>query len=138
MSDSSEPFPLPSADDPHFAEEALAQVEAVLTECEKKTRPPEVVPYRDQLFALFAAAYEANLTSDPDERGPDEATTDLSAEGLCKTLGEKWGLAAAAQANPADGPALDAKHLGKFRLLISLMHLWSNWDLAWRRWPDYH
>ena len=134
----SEPFPLPAPDDPHFAEEILAQVEAVLGECEKKTRPPEVVPYRDQLFGLFAAAFDAGLTEDPDERPPGAAAEDLSADGLCKTLGEKWGLAAAAQANPEDGPALSAQHVAKLRLLWSLMRMWMDWDLAWRRWPEYH
>ena len=133
-----EPFPLPDAADPHFSEEVLAQVEAVLAECEKKTRPPEVVPYRDQLFALFAAAYDAGLTEDPDDRPPGAPTTDLSADGLCKTLGEKWGLAAAAQKDPADGPALNATHVAKLRLLWSLMRMWMDWDLAWRRWGEYH
>ncbi|NNJ28032.1 hypothetical protein [Alienimonas chondri] len=138
----SDPFPLPDASDPHFAEEIVAQVEAVLAECEKKTRPPEVAPYRDQLFSLFAAAFDAGLTIDPDERPGSSIvgapTADLSSDGLCKTLGEHWGLAAAAQSNPEDGPALNAQHVSKLRLLLSLMHLWSNWDLAWRRWPDYH
>ena len=133
-----EPFPLPDATDPHFAEELLAQVEAVLQECEAKTRPPEVIPYRDQLFALFAAAFDAGLTGDPDDREPGDAAEDLSADGLCKALGEKWGLAAAAQANPGDGPALSAAHVAKLRLLWSLMRMWMDWDLAWRRWPDYH
>ncbi|QDT15185.1 hypothetical protein [Alienimonas californiensis] len=143
LSNASEPFPLPAADDPHFAEEILAQVRAVLEECEKKTRPPEVVPYRDQLFALFAAAFDAGLTEDPDERAEPSTTgdappEDLSADGLCKALGEQWGLAAAARANPEEGPALSQAHVAKVRLLLSLMHLWTNWDLAWRRWPDYH
>ena len=135
---SSEPFPLPDAGDPHFAEELLAQVEAVLQECEQKTRPPEVIPYRDQLFALFAAAFDAGLTRDPDDREPGAPSEDLSADGLCKALGEKWGLAAAAQANPEDGPALSAQHVAKLRLLWSLMRMWMDWDLAWCRWPDYH
>ena len=133
-----DPFPLPDADDPHFAEEVLAQVEAVLEECEKKTRPPEVVPYRDRLFALFAASHDVGLTADPDDRPADAPAGDLSADGLCKTLGEKWGLAEAAKSNPADGPALSAAHVAKLRLLWSLMRMWMDWDLAWRRWPEYH
>ena len=133
-----DPFPPPDADDPHFAEEVLAQVEAVLNECETKTRPPEVPPYRDRLFALFAAAFDAGLTGDPADRGPGARTGDLSADGLCKTLGEKWGLAAAAQKDPAGGPALSGAHVAKLRLLWSLMRMWMDWDLAWRRWPEYH
>ena len=133
-----DPFPLTEAGDPHFTEEVVAQVKAVLAECEAKTRPPEVPPYRDRLFALFAAAFDAGLTGDPADRPPGAPADDLSADGLCKTLGETWGLAAAANADPAGGPALSGEHVAKLRLLWSLMRMWMDWDLAWRRWPDYH
>ena len=133
-----DPFPLPDAADPHFPEEVLAQVEAVLAECERKTRPPEVAPYRDRLFALFAASFDAGLTGDPDDRRPGDRTEDLSADGLCKALGEKWGLAAAAAADPAAGPALSGDHVAKLRLLWSLMRMWMDWTLAWDRYPDHH
>ena len=128
--------------DPRFVPAVVARVAAVLEECEAKTRPPEVPPFRDTLFTLFARSHGAGLTG---EAGP------LSADALLRSLADRWGLRAALSApeaggtpaetggdSPSPGPSLGSGHVGKVRLMWSLLRMWMDWEYAWSRWPEFH
>lgn len=113
-----------------FVHEVLNQIEALIVDAEEKTRPLEMDPYRSQLFDLFSAAWKNKLTGEED--GP------LAADAICKELGDRWGLSAAAQGTPEGAPALQKEHLAKMRSLWSVMRMWMEWTYAWTRWGDFN
>jgi hypothetical protein len=113
-----------------FVHEILNQIEALIVDAEEKVRPLEMDPYRSQLFDLFSAAWQNKLTAEED--GP------LAADAICKELGDRWGLSAAAQGTPEGAPALQKEHLAKMRSLWSVMRMWMEWTYAWTRWGDFN
>ena len=68
----------------------------------------------------------------------DDSDPDLSADGLCRTLGLRWGLADAAKSALDSSGRMPAAQLSKMRLLWSVMRMWMEWTYAWKRWPEFH
>jgi len=68
----------------------------------------------------------------------EDSDPDLTAEGLCRTLGSRWGLADAAKSAVESSGRIPAAHLSKMRLLWSLMRMWMEWSYAWDRWEEFH
>ncbi len=114
-----------------LADRILDRIEALIVEAEKNTRPLEVDPYRGQLFELFVTANGAGYTK-------EGADPDLSADGLCRLLGARWGLASAARDSLTQQTRMPQEHLSKMRLLWSVMRMWMEWDYAWERWDEFH
>jgi hypothetical protein len=113
-----------------FVHEVLNQIEALIVDAEEQTRPLEMDPYRGQLFDLFTAAWKNKLTHE--EEGP------LASDAICKELGDRWGLSAAAQGSVEGAPQLKQEHLAKMRSLWSVMRMWMEWNYAWTRWRDFN
>jgi hypothetical protein len=113
-----------------FRNHLLDSVEAILRACEEATRPPEVEPARGDLFELFASA---------EARGAlrEESEIDLSADGLCQSLSERWGLKRAAEDSVRTQTALSSEQLARMRSLWSIMRMWMEWTYAWERWGDF-
>lgn len=109
----------------------VVRVDELVREAEAKTKPLEVDPYRRQLFELFVTAHGAGYLS-------EEAPVDLTADGLCRELGRRWGLADATRSSFDQQRSLAPEHLAKMRLLWSVMRMWMEWTYAWERWPEFH
>ena len=114
-----------------LADRILDQIESLILEAEKTTKPLEVDPYRGQLFELFVTANGAGYTA-------ENATPDLSADGICRQLGARWGLANAARESLELKARMPQEHLSKMRLLWSVMRMWMEWTYAWDRWAEFH
>lgn len=112
-------------------EEIVRRVEEIVQESERKTRPLEMEPYRGQLFELFVTAEGAGFL----DEGSD---VDLTADGLCRRLADRFGLREAA-GTPVDGQVrLAEPHISRMRQLWSVMRMWMEWTYAWQRWPEFH
>ncbi|MEZ6127793.1 MAG: hypothetical protein R3C59_03865 [Planctomycetaceae bacterium] len=126
------------------AEQILNGIEALIEEAKAATKPLEVDPYRPRLFEFFVTANGANLIGD--ERtssisGPDapaETESDMSADGLCRSLARRWGLDMAARDSVAQQSKLPGEQLEQMRLLWSVMRMWMEWNYAWCRWDEFH
>ena len=128
-----EPAPTTTAtcETPTLADHILNRLEELIFDAERKTKPLELDPYRGQLFELFVMAEGAGYTKE----GSDP---DLSADGLCRLLGARWGLAAAAREAMVQQSKMPQEQLAKMRLLWSVMRMWMEWGYAWERWPEFH
>ena len=126
------------------AEAIISGVEALIADAQEATKPLEIDPYRSRLFELFVTADGANLVGDERTtqlRQPetdDEDETDLSADGLCRSLARRWGLDMAARDSAAQQTKLPAAQLERMRLLWSIMRMWMEWNYAWCRWEEFH
>ncbi len=125
------------------AEQILNGVEALIEEAKAATKPLEVDPYRSRLFELFVTADGANLigderTSSINEDDKPEDETDLSADGVCRSLARRWGLDMAARDSVAQQSKLAGDQLEQMRLLWSVMRMWMEWNYAWCRWEEFH
>lgn len=125
------------------AEQILNGIEALIEEAKAATKPLEVDPYRSRLFELFVTADGANLIGDErtssineDDKAEDE--TDLSADGVCRSLARRWGLDMAARDSVAQQSKLNGDQLEQMRLLWSVMRMWMEWNYAWCRWEEFH
>ena len=116
---------------PSLAREIIEQLDELLRDAEVHSKPLEVDPMRSRLFELFVSAEGAGYLS-------ESSAHDLSADGLCHTLSERWGLRASAQSSVAHDQKLNPQDLNKMRLLWSLMRMWMEWDYAWTRWTEFH
>lgn len=114
-----------------LAEDIVRRVDSLIREAETETKPLEIEPYRSRLFELFVTAEGAGMVEEGDE-------PDLSADGLCRTLAERWGLAEAMRQSQEEQQKLPAGHLARMRLLWSMMRMWMEWTYAWKRWPEFH
>lgn len=114
-----------------LAADLLDEIERILLEAEEKTQPLEIEPNRGKLFELFVAAEGAGYID-------EDAELDLTADSICKHLGERWGLAEAAQNSVSQQDRLAGDHLAKMRLLWSIMRMWMEWSYAWSRWDEFH
>ena len=114
-----------------LGETIVSRVEAILTEAQRASRPIELEPYRGRLFELFVTADAAGYLADDSE-------VDLSADGLCRQLGERWGLADATRASMESQQKLPADQLAQMRLLWSVLRMWMEWRYAWERWSEFH
>lgn len=114
-----------------LATRILDRIDELILSAERETKPLELDPLRGELFELFVTANGAGYTKE----GSDP---DLTADGLCRTLGQRWGLADAAKSAVDSSGRLPAAHLSKMRLLWSVMRMWMEWTYAWDRWAEFH
>ena len=114
-----------------FPETIFDQLEAVLHQAERETKPLEFQPFRGQLFELFVTAHAAGQTC-------EEEGGELAAEAVCRELALRWGLTMAARDAAAQQSPLPADQMGKMRLLWSLLRMWMEWTYAWDRWTEFH
>ena len=114
-----------------MADHILNRLEELILDADRQTKPLELEPYRGQLFELFVLAEGAGYTKE----GSDP---DLSADGLCRLLGARWGLAAAAREAMSQQSKIPQQQLAKMRVLWSVMRMWMEWDYAWERWSEFH
>ncbi|MFQ5731834.1 MAG: hypothetical protein ACE5KM_07755 [Planctomycetaceae bacterium] len=114
-----------------LGEEIVNRVETLVLEAEDNTRPLEVDPYRERLFELFVTAEGAGYLD-------GDAACDLSADGLCRLLGQRWGLRDAAAESFSNQVQIPKQHLGRMRSLWSVMRMWMEWEYAWNRWAEFH
>lgn len=115
----------------NLATRILDRIEELILLAERETKPLELDPLRSELFELFVTANGAGYTS-------ENSDPDLSADGLCRTLGLRWGLATAAKSAMESSGRLPAEQLSKMRLLWSVMRMWMEWSYAWDRWSEFH
>ncbi|MDA1015384.1 MAG: hypothetical protein O3A00_13150 [Planctomycetota bacterium] len=106
-------------------------VDSLVKEADEQTKPIEVDPYRRRLFEFFVTANGAGYLE-------EDTDVDLSADGLCRELSRRWGLADAARESVSGQLKLPPEHLSKMRLLWSLMRMWMEWDYAWQRWSEFN
>ena len=114
-----------------LASRIVDRIEELILVAERETKPLELDPLRSELFELFVTANGAGYTS-------DESDPDLSADGLCRQLGARWGLASAAKSAMESSGRMSADQLSKMRLLWSVMRMWMEWSYAWDRWIEFH
>ena len=115
----------------NLASRILDRVEELILMAERETKPMELDPLRGELFELFVTANGAGYTT-------ENSDPDLSADGLCRTLGLRWGLASAAKNAIESSGRMSAEQLSKMRLLWSVMRMWMEWSYAWDRWSEFH
>jgi len=122
------------------AGDILNGVEMLLMEARETKQPLEIDPYRSRLFELFVTADGAQLVRDDRESGLSEESdpSDLSADGICRSLARRWGLDMAARESTASQSRLEPDQLEQMRLLWSVMRMWMEWSYAWRRWNEFH
>lgn len=122
------------------AGDILNGIEMLLMEARETTKPLEIDPYRGRLFELFVTADGAQLVRDDRESGLSESDdeSDLSADGICRSLARRWGLDMAARESTASQSRLEPDQLEQMRLLWSVMRMWMEWSYAWRRWEEFH
>jgi hypothetical protein len=114
---------------PHvaLARQLIDRIDAILRDAEAQTRPLELDPFRNDLFELFVTAHGAGFLR-------ESADPDLSADGLCRVLAERWGLATVTHS----AERLPAQNVSQMRLLWSLMRMWMEWTYAWQQWNEFH
>jgi hypothetical protein len=122
------------------ARDILNSLETLIQEAQSATRPLEVEPYRSRLFEFFVTADGAGLVVDDKDAavGADADESDLSADGLCRSLARRWGLDMAARESAAQQSQMSPEHLERMRLLWSVMRMWMEWSYAWNRWHEFH
>lgn len=122
------------------AGDILNGLETLLMEARESTKPLEIDPYRSRLFELFVTADGAQLVRDDRVAGlsDDNDPTDLSADGICRTLARRWGLDMAARESTASQSRMEPDQLEQMRLLWSVMRMWMEWSYAWQRWNEFH
>lgn len=120
----------------------LGEIESLISEAQQATKPLEVDPYRSRLFELYVTADGADLVGDERQSSLNDETvqdeTDMSADGLCRSLARRWGLDMAARDSAAQQTKLPADQLERMRLLWSVMRMWMEWNYAWCRWEEFH
>lgn len=121
----------PTSPPASLAREIVEQIDELLRDAETQQQPLEIEPYRARLFELFVSAEGAGYLS-------EESAHDLSADGLCRMLAERWGLRDATQASFDQQTRLPPGQVAKMRMLWSLMRMWMEWTYAWSRWEEFH
>ncbi|MBX3442022.1 MAG: hypothetical protein KF774_06425 [Planctomyces sp.] len=114
-----------------LADRIVSQIEELILDAEQAQKPLELEPYRSRLFELFVTAEGAGYLA-------DDARPDLTADGLCQTLADRWGLRTAAQDSVREQARIPAEHMARMRSLWSMMRLWMEWTYAWSRWEEFH
>ena len=116
---------------PRLAMTILDGVTELCEQAEKSQQPLEVDPLRGHLFEYFVTAEAGGYLS-------ESADFDLTADNLCRILGERWGVTEAARESTAKQEKMNEQSLAKMRLLWSLMRMWMEWTYAWSRWDEFH
>lgn len=114
-----------------LANDIVNRVECLIIEGEAARTPLEVDPWRTQLFELFVVADAAGFVS-------EDADPNLSADGLCRLLAERWGLGDAARQSFEQQTKLPPAQVARMRMLWSVMRMWMEWAYAWSRWKEFH
>ncbi len=114
-----------------FSSNIINQVDAIIRASEEQNRPLEMDPARSNLFELFVKSHQADLTK-------EDSDPDLSADGLCAVLSDRWGLKSAAQQSVTQQGAISKEHMARMRSLWSVMRMWMEWTYAWNRWTEFH
>jgi hypothetical protein len=83
------------------------------------------------LFESFVTANAAGMAR-------EGADPDLTSDGLCRRLAERWGLRAATEDSVRSQSRLPPDQLARMRSLWSVMRMWMEWTYAWERWPEFH
>ncbi len=117
--------------DTELAVQLIDEIDQTVKQAEEEGEPLEIDPARSRLFELFVMAHGAGLL---DQDGP----ADLSADGLCSTLSDRWGLREAALESTANQSRLPPDQLARMRSLWSVMRMWMEWTYAWSRWDEFH
>ncbi len=120
-----------TAEPPALATNILNGIAELCEQAAANSQPLEVDPQRGHLFEYFATAEAAGFVQ-------DDAETDLTADALCRLLGQRWGVADGLQQSVASQEKMNQAALGKMRLLWSLMRMWMEWTYAWQRWDEFH
>ena len=107
-----------------LATRILDRVEELILLAERETKPLEIDPLRSELFELFVTANGAGYTA-------EDSDPDLSADGLCRALGLRWGLADAAKSAVNSSGRIPPAQLSKMRLLWSVMRMWMECTLGY-------
>lgn len=118
-------------DTANLASRILDRVEELVIIAERETKPMELDPLRGELFELFVTANGAGYTNEASD-------PNLTADGICRSLGERWGLAAAAKNAVESSGRMGPEQMSKMRLLWSVMRMWMEWCYAWDRWDEFH
>jgi len=125
------PLPHTSTEPDSLAAMIVDQVETLIRDAEQQNKPLEVDPLRARLFELFVTAEASGLVD-------EDADPDLTADGICQTLSQRWGLKDAARESLHSAGSLSPDHLQQMRSLWSVMRMWMEWTYAWQRWHEFH
>lgn len=109
----------------------LERIDEIVCECESQSRPLEMEPWKGRLFELFAAAEEAGCIS-------EDSPVDLTADGVCQALADRWGLKSAAENWIQRSGQLPPGQMSRMRSLWSVLRMWMEWTYAWERWSEFH
>ena len=120
-----------AAELPQHALNILNSVIDLCEEASQNHQPLEVDPHRARLFEYFVTAEASGYVH-------DDAEFDLSADGLCRLMGERWGVDEAARDSVANQQKMDGESLARMRLMWSVMRMWMEWTYAWSRWEEFH
>ena len=114
-----------------LAAQIIDEVDRLVKQAEESGEPLEVDPARTRLFELFVTAHGAGYLD-------EESQPDLTADGLCAALSERWGLRNAARESTANQSRMPPEQLVKMRHLWSVMRMWMEGTYAWSRWDEFH
>ena len=114
-----------------LAETIVGRVEQLVRQAEASGQPLEIEPYRSQLFESFVTAEASGFVR-------ESAEPDLTSDGLCRRLADRWGLRAATEESVRSQSRLPPDQLARMRSLWSVMRMWMEWTYAWQRWPEFH
>lgn len=120
-----------ATDRPSLAENILSGVAELCEQAERAGEPLEIEPHRGHLFEYFVTAHAAGYVE-------EDAEWDLTADGLCRVLGERWGVTDAARESTANQTKMPTESLARMRLMWAVMRLWMEWTYAWSRWDEFH
>lgn len=109
----------------------LDAIDLIVRRAEATSQPLELNPARGELFSLFANVEAAGCLK-------NDAELNLSADPLCRLLGERWGLKDAARESVEQQEKMPPGHLSRMRSLWSVMRMWMEWTYAWQRWEEFH
>lgn len=121
----------PITDTEILRQRILDRIDDIIQECESRSRPLEVEPWKGQLFELFVTADGAGCLS-------EESDCNLSADAICQSLAHRWGLKSAAESWVQQNGQLPPAQLSRMRSLWSVLRMWMEWTYAWRRWEEFH
>lgn len=120
-----------TANQSSLAENIVQGIADLCQQAESTGEPIEIDPHRGHLFEYFVTAEASGYLS-------EESDCDLTAEGLCRILGQRWGVADATRESIASQQKMSAEDLSRMRLLWSVMRMWMEWTYAWSRWDEFH
>lgn len=114
-----------------LVETIVGRIDQLVRQAEASGNPLELDPCRSQLFESFVTAEAAGFVR-------DGAEPDLTSDGLCRRLADRWGLRAATEESVRSQSRLPPDQLARMRSLWSVMRMWMEWTYAWDRWPEFH